>query len=121
MCSSDLATVVQAVSDYNQALGARTARERCRQLDGEGLYWSEEPVRHDDYATSAELADLLRTPVQIGENFTSPRAMSLALERKASDLVMPDLERIGGVSGWVEAAALANAAELRCRPTCTPT
>ena len=103
---------VVLMSDYNQALGPNTARERCRQLDGEGLYWIEEPVRHDDYATSAELAALLRTPVQIGENFTSPRAMSLALQRKASDLVMPDLERIGGISGWLDAAALADAAGI---------
>jgi mandelate racemase len=101
---------VVLMSDYNQALGPGTARERCRQLDGEGLYWIEEPVRHDDYATSAELTARLRTPVQIGENFTSPRAMSLALQRKASDLVMPDLERIGGISGWLEAAALADTA-----------
>jgi mandelate racemase len=101
---------VVLMSDYNQALSPTAARERCRQLDGEGLYWIEEPVRHDDYATSAELAALLRTPVQIGENFTSPRAMSLALQCRASDLVMPDLERIGGISGWLEAAALADAA-----------
>ena len=70
---------VVLMSDYNQALSANAARERCRQLDDEGLDWIEEPVRHDDYATSAELAALLRTPVQIGENFTGPRAMSAAL------------------------------------------
>ena len=101
---------VALMSDYNQALGPSIAGERCRQLDDEGLYWIEEPVRHDDYATSAELAARLRTPVQIGENFTGPRAMSLALQRNASDLVMPDLERIGGISGWLDAAALADAA-----------
>jgi mandelate racemase len=102
---------VVLMSDYNQALSPNAARERCRQLDGEGLYWIEEPVRHDDYGASAELAALLRTPVQIGENFTSPRTMSLALQHRASDLVMPDLERIGGISGWLDAAALADAAE----------
>src|SRR6201993_363710 len=101
---------VLLMSDYNQALSPNTARERCRQLDDEGLYWIEEPVRHDDYAASAELAALLRTPVQIGENFAGPRAMSLALQHHASDLVMTDLERIGGVSGWLDAAALADAA-----------
>jgi mandelate racemase len=101
---------VVLMSDYNQALSPNTARERCRQLDDEGLYWIEEPVRHDDYVASAELAALLRTPVQIGENFAGPRAMSLALQHDASDLVMTDLERIGGVSGWLDAAALADAA-----------
>lgn len=101
---------VALMADYNQALSLHAARERCRQLDDEGLYWIEEPVRHDDYAASAELAALLRTPVQIGENFAGPRAMSLALQHNASDLVMTDLDRIGGVSGWLGAAALADAA-----------
>jgi len=101
---------VALMADYNQALSPRAARERCHQLDDEGLYWIEEPVRHDDYTTCAELAALLRTPVQIGENFAGPRAMSIALEHRACDLVMPDLERIGGVSGWLGAAALADIA-----------
>jgi mandelate racemase len=103
---------VALMADYNQALSPRAARERCRQLDDEGLYWIEEPVRHDDYTTCAELAALLRTPVQIGENFAGPRAMSIALEHRACDLVMPDLERIGGVSGWTGAAALADIAGI---------
>ncbi|MGH3405370.1 MAG: enolase C-terminal domain-like protein [Streptosporangiaceae bacterium] len=103
---------VALMADYNQALSLDAARERCRQLDDEGLYWIEEPVRHDDYAASAELAALLRTPVQIGENFAGPRAMSVALEHNASDLVMTDLERIGGVSGWLGAAALADVAGI---------
>ena len=101
---------VALMADYNQSLSRNAARERCRLLDDEGLYWIEEPVRHDDYAASAELAALLLTPVQIGENFAGPRAMSTALQHNASDLVMTDLERIGGVSGWLEAAALAHAA-----------
>ena len=103
---------VALMADYNQALSRDSARERCRQLDNEGLYWIEEPVRHDDYAASAGLAALLRTPVQIGENFAGPRAMSVALEHNASDLVMTDLERIGGVSGWLGAAALADVAGI---------
>ena len=106
--SSDVALMV----DYNQVLSANAARDRCRQLDDEGLYWIEEPVRHDDYATTAALAALLRTPVQIGENFAGPRAMSESLHRRASDFVMPDVERIGGVSGWLAAAALADTARV---------
>jgi mandelate racemase len=103
---------VRLMADFNQALSPAAARERCRQLDDEGLAWIEEPVRHDDYATCADLAALLRTPVQIGENFAGPRAMAQALSQRACDFMMPDLERIGGVSGWVAAAALADAANI---------
>ncbi len=98
---------IDLMADFNQALDAVAAKARCRQLDGEGLAWIEEPVRHDDYATCAELAAQLDTPIQLGENFAGPRALAQALAAKACDLVMPDLERIGGVSGWIAAAALA--------------
>ncbi|MGW4485026.1 enolase C-terminal domain-like protein [Amycolatopsis sp. NPDC004368] len=100
---------VEVMSDYNQALSLPDAFVRCRALDDEGLAWIEEPVRHDDYAAGAQLTAVLRTPVQIGENFEGPRAMATALEADASNLVMPDLDRIGGVSGWRAAAALADA------------
>jgi mandelate racemase len=103
---------VRLMCDYNQALTVAQARERCRQLDGEGLYWIEEPIRHDDYAGNAGLAALVETPVQIGENFAGPRAMAQSLATNASDYVMPDVERIGGVSGWLEAAALARTASV---------
>ncbi|ABE47045.1 enolase C-terminal domain-like protein [Polaromonas sp. JS666] len=103
---------IALMADFNQALSRNAAVERCQQLDDEGLYWIEEPVRHDDYATSAELTALLRTPVQIGENFAGPRAMAQALAQRACDFVMPDLERIGGVSGWIDASALANVAGI---------
>jgi len=47
--------------------------------------------------------------VQVGENFAGPSAMASALAANASDYVMPDLERIGGVTGWQRAAGLAAA------------
>ncbi len=93
--------------DYNQALSVEEARERGRALDAEGVYWLEEPIRHDDYAGAARLAKELTTPVQIGENFSLPAAMQEALDRGACDYVMPDLERIGGVTGWRQAATIA--------------
>jgi mandelate racemase len=94
--------------DYNQALSVTDALQRGRALDQENIYWIEEPIRHDDYAGCASLAQALTTPIQIGENFSLPIAMETALKAGAADYVMPDLERIGGVSGWRHAAALAD-------------
>jgi mandelate racemase len=95
--------------DYNQALSLAQALERGRALDQEGIYWLEEPIRHDDYAGNATLVRELQTPIQIGENFSESPAMAVALAAQAADYVMPDLERIGGVTGWLRAAALAAA------------
>ena len=69
------------------------------------MAWLEEPIRHDDYRGNAEIARALDLPLQIGENFNGPEAMQQALDAQACDLVMPDLARIGGVSGWMQAAA----------------
>ena len=100
------------MTDFNQALTVAEAVARGRALDRERVYWIEEPVRHDDYAGAARLARELETPIQIGENFLGTHAMSAAIEARAADYLMPDLARIGGVSGWLRAAALADAAGL---------
>jgi mandelate racemase len=100
---------VALMVDYNQALTVEDALERGHALDAENIFWLEEPVRHDDYAGCARLARELKTPIQIGENFSLPAAMAAALDAGAADYVMPDLERIGGVSGWRQAATLAAA------------
>jgi len=102
-----LGSEIAVMVDYNQALSLAQALERGRALDQEGIYWLEEPIRHDDYAGNATLARELKTPIQIGENFSESAAMAVALAAGAADYVMPDLERIGGVTGWLRAAALA--------------
>ncbi len=98
---------VELMVDFNQALSLAEALERGRAIDSEGIAWIEEPIRHDDFRGCADLAQALATPVQIGENFSLPEQMAEALAAKACDLVMPDLERIGGVTGWQRAAGLA--------------
>ncbi|MGB5080915.1 MAG: enolase C-terminal domain-like protein [Burkholderiales bacterium] len=98
---------VKLMVDFNQALSLAEALRRGRAIDAEGIYWIEEPLRHDDFRGCAVLAQELATPVQIGENFSLPEQMAEALAAKACDCVMPDLERIGGVTGWLRAARLA--------------
>jgi mandelate racemase len=104
---------VTLMVDYNQALTVNDAILRGRMLDGEGsLHWIEEPTRADDFAGNRRIADALDTPVQIGENFMGPEQMMQALNAGACDYVMPDAQRIGGVTGWMRAAALAQGAGI---------
>ena len=104
---------VAVMVDYNQALSLDDALARGRALDRESIAWLEEPIRHDDYAGAALIARELTVPVQIGENFSLIAGMQTALDAKACDLVMPDLERIGGVSGWRQAAAFAEKRKIK--------
>jgi mandelate racemase len=105
---------VALMVDFNQSLSIAEAIRRGRALDGEGVAWIEEPVRADDFRGAAEVAAALATPVQLGENFNGPFEMEQALQRKACDVVMPDPQQIGGVTGWLRAAALAQAAGVPC-------
>lgn len=96
--------------DFNQGLNLAEALHRCHMIDERGLDWIEEPIVYDNLDGYAQLVRELKTPIQIGENFYGPREMHKALQKKACDLVMPDFMRIGGVTGWVRAAAIAGAA-----------
>jgi mandelate racemase len=100
---------VHVMSDFNQRLSVNDAILRGRMLDDEGLYWIEEPTRHDDYAGYARICGALKTPIQTGENLVDTFELADAIALQSLDYVMPDVQRIGGVTGWLRAAALAHA------------
>jgi mandelate racemase len=99
--------------DYNQSLSPSDAIERIRILDDEGLAWVEEPTLAHDYMGHALVAREARTPIQCGENWWGTLDMLHAIEAQASDYVMPDVMKIGGVTGWLRAAALAHVKGFR--------
>jgi mandelate racemase len=101
---------IELMADFNQGLNLADAVQRCHMIDNAGLAWIEEPIVYDNLDGFAQLAAELKTPIQIGENFYGPRDLHTALQKKACDLVMPDFMRIGGVTGWLRAAAIAGAA-----------
>lgn len=103
---------VKLMVDFNQGLALGDALHRCHGLDDLGLYWFEEPIAYDHLEGYARLTRELKTPVQLGENFYGPRSLYQALQAGAGDLVMPDLGRIGGVTGWLRAAAIAGSAGI---------
>src|SRR5262249_595184 len=99
--------------DYNQCLTPTEAIERLQVLDDEGLTWVEEPTLAHDYAGHALVAREARTPIQCGENWWGTMDLQHALAAHASDFIMPDVMKIGGVTGWLRAAALAHAHGIR--------
>lgn len=103
---------VKLMCDFNQGLSLGDALVRCHALDDQGLYWFEEPTIYDNIPGYAQLARELKTPVQLGENFYGARQLYQAVLAGAGDYVMPDLMRIGGVTGWLRAAAITGAAGI---------
>ena len=103
---------VLRMTDYNQGLSLAEAERRLRALEGLDLAWIEEPTRFDDYQGHARLRAAARTPIQLGENAWGPHEMAVAIAAGASDYFMIDVMKIGGVTGWLRGAALAEPAGL---------
>lgn len=95
------------MADYNQALTVPQALQRCAALDDEQLLWIEEPTLQQDDEGHAAIAAAVRTPIQLGENWFGIAEMRRSVAAQAGDCAMADLMKIGGLTGWRAAAALA--------------
>lgn len=103
---------VALMVDYNQSLGAPEAVRRLRALRDYDLAWVEEPVPAEDLVGHAAVRASGLAPVQTGENWWFAADMAKAIAAGACDHAMPDIMKIGGVTGWLKAAALAETASL---------
>lgn len=103
---------VALMVDYNQSLSVPEAILRCRALAPFDIAWLEEPVPAEDLAGHARVRAAGPLLVQTGENWWFPEGMALSVAAGASDFAMPDIMKIGGVTGWQRAAAQAGAASL---------
>ena len=100
---------VAIMVDYNQVLSVPEAIARGRILDDYNLAWIEEPTRAYDFEGHAEITREVRTPISIGESWNGVPDALKSIASRASDFIMPDAMRIGGVTGWLRTAALAEA------------
>jgi mandelate racemase len=98
--------------DYNQSLTPTEAIQRLRVLEDENLAWVEEPVMAHDFRGHATVARASKTPITAGENWWGVADVQHAIDAGATDCVMLDAMKVGGVTGWLRAAALAEAAAL---------
>lgn len=103
---------IRLLVDYNQSLSPPEALRRLARLAEFDLEWVEEPVPAEDLFGHARVRAASPVRVQTGENWWFPRGMADAIAAGASDFAMIDVMKIGGVSGWLRAAALAEAAAL---------
>jgi mandelate racemase len=98
--------------DFNQSLDPAEATRRIERLAPYDLHWIEEPVPQEDLLGHAKVRELSPTPIQAGENWWFPRGFAEAIAVGASDFIMPDLMKCGGVTGWLRVAGQAEAASI---------
>jgi len=100
---------VEILVDYNQGLDRPEALRRGLALQAEDVRWLEEPLHVTDNEGLAWLADQLTMPVQGGENWWGVTGMARSLAMHATDLCMPDVMKMGGITGFMRGMALAGA------------
>jgi mandelate racemase len=101
---------VRLMVDYNQSLSAPEARRRIALLsEMHQLDWVEEPVGAEDFEGHRTVRVNSPVPIQSGENWWMPEGAGTAMAAGISDHAMLDIMKIGGITGWMQAAALAAA------------
>lgn len=103
---------VALMLDYNQSLDPAEASRRIERLAGYDLHWIEEPVAAENLQGHARVRATSPISIQSGENWWFPRGFAEAIAAGASDFIMPDLMKVGGVTGWLRVAAQAEAASI---------
>jgi L-alanine-DL-glutamate epimerase-like enolase superfamily enzyme len=103
---------LEIMCDMNQLWSAHRARRLGRLLEGFRLAWIEDPIAADDHDGLAYLSRVLRTPVVAGEYEYGIRGFRSLLLARATDIVMIDVCRVGGITPWVKVAAMAEAFNL---------
>jgi mandelate racemase len=98
--------------DFNQSLDPAEATRRIARLAPYDLTWIEEPVPQENLSGHAKVRATSPIPIQAGENWWFPRGFAEAIAAEASDFIMPDLMKVGGVTGWLAVAAQAEAASI---------
>ncbi len=100
---------VKLLADVNQGWDEATAIRVGHELEPFELFWLEEPLPYEDLEGCARVAQALTTPIATGETEYGSLGMKRHLELRAADVLMPDLQRMGGVTGFLKAATLSEA------------
>ncbi|HEX77205.1 MAG TPA: mandelate racemase/muconate lactonizing enzyme family protein [Dehalococcoidia bacterium] len=103
---------IHLMVDVNEAWSPPEAIRIGRQFEKYDIYWLEDPVPGEDIEGSAQVAAALDVPIAAGELHRTKADFRQLIERKALDIVMIDLQRVGGISEWRKIAAMAEACHL---------
>ncbi len=111
---------IDLMIDINQGWSVDQAITIGRHLAEYDIFWLEDPTSHQDFSGLARIAAALDTPIAAGEYHYGLPAFRQLVEQRSIDIVMPDLMRMGGITGWMKAAHLAEAFNLPVVPHLAP-
>jgi len=111
---------VEVFVDANGGYTPGQARRLGHAFDELGVTWFEEPVSSESLDDLALLRSALRADVAAGEYLSGARAAEDMCRAGAVDCLQIDVTRCAGISGWLRAAAVAEAYGLQVSGHCAP-
>jgi galactonate dehydratase len=99
---------------YDATTGKRVAKE----LEPFKLLWLEEPVPAENIDAMREIRQSTHTPICCGENIYLRHGFRELLEKRAADIIMPDIQKCGGLLEARKIADMAHAYYVPFAPHC---
>ncbi len=102
--------------DANYSWSVSTATQALREMLPYDILWLEEPTIPDDYLGYAKIAERSTIGIAMGENLHTIYEHRLAMEIGKVSFIQPDASNIGGITGWMKVATMAEGYNV---PVCT--
>jgi L-alanine-DL-glutamate epimerase-like enolase superfamily enzyme len=102
--------------DANQGWDFAQALRAIKKFKKYDLFWVEEPLPSDDISGHARLRQLIDTPIGIGENVYNVSQFNEYFRGGGVDFVQADIGRVGGITGYLNIATVANTYNLPMTP-----
>ncbi len=103
---------IDLMCDINQRWSVTQAVDIGARVEDVHFFWLEDVTAHDDYSGLARVAKALVTPLAGGECLYGITPFRHMIEAHSVDIIMIDLNRVGGISNWMKVAAMAEAFNL---------
>lgn len=109
---------VDLAVDMHGRYDVTTGKRVAQALEPFRLLWLEEPVPPENVDAMREVREASRTPICCGENLFLRHGFRQVLEKRAADILMPDLQKCGGLLEGRKIADMAHTYYVPVAPHC---
>lgn len=104
--------------DMHGRYDAPTGKKVAKALEPFRLLWLEEPVPPEDIDAMRDIRQSTSTPICCGENLYLRWGFTELLQKQAADIIMPDIQKVGGLAEAKKIANMAQAYYIPFAPHC---
>ena len=109
---------IELAADMHGRYDAGTGKRMARELEPFKLLWLEEPVPPENVDAMRDVRESSHTPICAGENLFLRHGFRELLEKRAVDIVMPDIQKCGGLLEARKIADMAHTYYVPMAPHC---